>query len=128
MAAQGSFSIWIMSGSVLVPEVFAEVFLRAVAENRHDGRGLSAFGDFARQQGGRVHVAARRNTDQQSLFASQAAHHLIRVFCLDPEIAVRHRVVVESRADRRRYVLETFKSMEAARRLRRIALYVGQIA
>ena len=81
--------------------------------------GLAARRDFAREQGSGMHVAARRNPHQQSLFARQAPHHAVGVLGLDPQVAVGQRVVVKAGTDRGRHVLQAFQAMEAAGGLRR---------
>src|SRR3954451_12389684 len=74
MAAHGSDSIRIIE--LVVPEVFAEVFLGAVAEHRDDRAGFAPRHQVARDQGRSVDIAAGRNPDQQSLFLGQPPDHL----------------------------------------------------
>ena len=62
---------------------------------------------------------ARRNPDQHPLFPRQPAHHRVRVFGLDPDIAVGQRGIVNARDDRGRHVLQAFQPVKAGGGLRR---------
>ena len=69
----------------------AEVLLGAVAEHRHNDAALAAPGQFARDLQAAMHVAARGNPHQQTLFARQPPDHGVGVFGFDPEVAVGQR-------------------------------------
>src|SRR5579863_9522418 len=67
-----------------VPEMLAQVFIRAVTENRNN-YGLPALAmKFAPDRESGMDVAAGRYADERAFLPCEPLHHAMRVFGLDP--------------------------------------------
>src|ERR1041384_5918420 len=111
---------------LIVPEVLAEVFLGAIAEDSADRARFAAGHQVTRDQSCSVHIAPGRNPHQKSLFPGQAADHLVGVLGLDPQDAVAELFIVEPGTNRGRHVFQAFEAVETARRLCGPALGLGE--
>src|SRR5262249_52595625 len=101
--------------SLDVPELLAQVLVPAVWEYRDDNTGVGAAGNLQ----SRRESSARRHPYEQTLFASEPSRAIVSRFRPDLQVFVRQFRVVDAGHDRRRHVLQPFKTVKRRVRLER---------